>query len=1020
MAAAGVSRDAALPMTIAAATRYVAQANSSAAALQGDGNTYMNMYEATSMNSGLTVVVLINVFVAGLGLLFYRYIILREAGLLTEEEIELLRKYPDNLHAYTYTPSDSFVRAPPPVRWTGWTDFLRGDDRVLSRDAQVYLLFQRACILTTMACGLFASIVLLPWYWFGGELFQVGHGATNSDGQKPLTLLNMLKSDRGVFERFTSHNLPSASPLVLLQFPVMAVVAFCVVFLYSVVKTAAGQSRRTTAEWLQHPSTPRAGEPTISQSFTHDVQARSASHYVTSPDASPTASPTRRRNRDEWTLFVRGLPLDIRSSTELAKMLSVIYPSQVARVELVCKGRSSEVKMMRELESAKYRYEYFLGLDNNDEVTHRFVSRTLFGGLFGLFVRRYSREEILEKLRHQITDLEKKLNSRKSQPVRGFRGCAFISFTSSRAAEIALKHGANHVHDSLVSPSSSSGSSESYETIPRTRESLQFGIPTLRNLYLGVVNILPEAIRNWVLSTPSLSPSMDSFVNENVVFASNRDSYRARQYVAMRLRKMKAKRAPKSADIVWENIGISFMERTIREILVQILVFAILILFTSPIAMLTAGKLFVSEIALLTDPQVLAKHNATGNVTGNPLLPTIDVKNSNAALGIASYIMERLPNALSNNEWLRSTIFTYVPVLMLACVFAAVPSLLRITCVWEGYMTKSAQELSVFRKTAFYYVMNAVVLPSVALNTMSEFLEVLYQKSNGGADISSALPILTRLFSGDIAFFLCNYLVQLALTGSVFWLMRIPSSFSMMIRRRMALTPLENAEAKCTDVFDYPRHYAYCVTVISMCLLFGCMAPLLWWFAFFYFIIKHSVDVYCIRYVHPRTHIDGRLPRNSISFVLVWTVVSQLSIAVMFYSQNWVKACIACVFLCALTMAACLSAGHDVGNRVLIVIATARSELVRRLVGDGSTMFGWAVGTSMQDLNSSALGSIDEEPQETSALLEAGFYKDPELTDEGDIGAAGWKTSGEIRNSLILPRLARNHRYQHVVEQLSD
>lgn len=1007
------SRDSALQPTIGSMARYMAQANSSTAALQGDGNTYMNMYEATSMNSGLTIVVLINIFVAGLGLLFYRYIILREAGLLTEDEIELLRKYPDNLHSYTYTPCDSFVRAPPPVRWTGWTDFLSGDDRVLSRDAQVYLLFQRACILTTLACGMFASVVLLPWYWFGGELFQVGHDTANSDGQKPLTLLNMLKSDRGVFERFTSHNLPSASPLVLLQFPVMAVVAFCVVFLYSVVKTAAGQSQRSTAEWLRNASTQRAGESSVSQALALETHAQSTSHYITSPDASPSASPSRRASRDEWTLFVRGLPLDIRSSTELARMLSVIYPSHVARVELVCEERSLEVKMMRELASAKYRYEYLVGLENDDTVTNRFVSRTLFDGLFGLFVRRSSREEILRRLRRQITELERKLDSRTSQPVRGFRGCAFITFTSSRAAEIVLKHGANHVHNSLVSPSSSNESSGSYESIPRTRESLQFGIPTLRNLYIAVLNILPEGFRNWALSTPTLSPSLESFGSESFVLNSKRDSYRARQYVALRLRKMKAKRAPKSPDIVWENIGISFMERTIREILVQILVFTILILFTSPIAMLTAGKLFVSEIALLTDPQVLANHNATGN----PLLPTIDVKNSNAALGIANYIMERLPNALSSNEWLRSAIFTYVPVLMLACVFSVVPSLLRITCIWEGYMTKSAQELSVFRKTAFYYVMNAVVLPSVALNTMSEFLEVLYQKSNGGADISSALPILARLFSGDIAFFLCNYLVQLALTGSVFWLMRLPSSFSMMVRRRMALTPLETAEAKCTDVFDYPRHYAYCVTVISMCLLFGCMAPLLWWFAFFYFIIKHAVDVYCIRYVHPRTHIDGRLPRNSISFVLVWTVVSQLSIAVMFYSENWVKACVACILLCGLTLAACLSAGPDVGNRVLALIARARIELVRRLVGDGSTMFGWAVGTSMQNLSRSRSGSTESsagDPQETSALLEPMFLKD------GDI-AASWGTSGSsIRNSLIRHRPPDGDRYHHVVEDMSD
>jgi Calcium-dependent channel, 7TM region, putative phosphate len=318
-------------------------------------------------------------------------------------------------------------------------------------------------------------------------------------------------------------------------------------------------------------------------------------------------------------------------------------------------------------------------------------------------------------------------------------------------------------------------------------------------------------------------------------------------------------------------------------------------------------------------------------------------------------------------------LLAYIPVLMLAVVFAIVPSLLRAISDLEGYHTRSAKEMSVFRKTAFYYVMNAVVLPSLALNTASEFLEIVYKQSDGGAHVYNALPILQSLFSGDIAFFLCNYLVQLALSGSVFWLMRLPASFSMMVRQRMALTPLEVAESKCTSIFDFPRHYAYSVTVMSMCLLFGFMAPLVWGFALMYYVCKHAVDTYLIRYVHPKSHIDNRLPRIGLHFVLVWTCVSQLSLAIIYYLQGWVRAAVVTVVLCFLTLVACVTVGARVGNRLLRIIPYFRDVAIRRLAD-----YGWIFGSVTPVLADSGSASSS-----SASLLEDG-EQDALLGDQGE------------------------------------
>lgn len=964
------------------------------------GNTYKNMYEATTMSSGLSFVVLVNIVVAWLGVLFYRYVILREAGLLSPEEIRLLRKYPSVRSAQSYTPTDAYVRAAPPMRWTGWPDFFTANDSALSRDAQVYLLFQRASILTTAICALFASVLLLPSYWLGGAVFQ-------TDTEKaPHNLLSLLKSDRGVFERFTSHNLPQNSPLFLLQLPVFVVTALCIIVLYTVVKAAAGE-QRSVAEWLQSGSS-------VS---TPNISGRLDKSPSTAPSAKVSATPRSPiAGRTYWTLFARGLPQNIQSADELAMMLEAIYPGQVLNVELVCKGRMSEARLLRSLSSARNRLDYLYETDDDSVVDMRLSSQTPFGRIFGLFARRRTREELIHELEWKIDALQRDFESRKAEPVRDFLGCAFVSFRSAAAAGSMLQDFPVRIEGNSIDFGNNDGSGEARRIADLTlgrhaRVSSDWGFPRLQNLYKGTVNLLPYQLRLKIMSS-HFAPShareeQRSHAQLLQTVDENEDTMTA-ELATSKLRNMKAERAPKSGDIIWRNIGISFFERTVREMIVQFIVFTILILFTSPVAMLTALKLVFAELALLTDPSMYLHggegHNSTslataigGNVNETnamAVLLSLSSDGSNAVESISKDVLSVLPSFMSSNTFLRAALLAYLPVLMLAVVFAIVPSLLRLTCALEGYATRSAQEMSVFRKTSFYYIMNSVVLPSLALNTASEFLEMVYKQSGGGSNVYDALPILQRLFSGDIAFFLCNYLVQLALTGSVFWLMRLPGSFSSMIRRGMALTPLEVAEAKCAEVFDYPRHYAYGVTVMSMCLLFGFMAPLIWWFALLYFVCKHLVDMYTIRYIHPRSHIDGRLPRLSSNFILTWTTVSQLSLAVIFYLQGWVRAGIATAFLCLMTLVSCVSVNANVGNRIMRWIAGLRDKAIEKLMSASGAGLGWIPPATLfaSSSTSSSTHSLPES-SESDALLQKSPGGRPALSRSEDFSNKLWGMS---------------------------
>jgi hypothetical protein len=734
------------------------------------------------------------------------------------------------------------------------------------------------------------------------------------------------------------------------------------------------------------------------------------------------ASSPYRLHPPSWTLFARGLPEDIESREELYALLSAIYPGEIRSVELVCKGRISEARLLRAHTFAVNRMRYLCADTNHPlgekrdqlrtEAPRDNVKRVVSSvprSIFQRMLRRVygiqgvDRNELIAEVEDEIKSLETDIASRTTVPVRDFLGCAFITVRSSGTA-LALTqnfpvHASRFTRASQQGIESSLYSAHAFPPLNEETHMLSWNEDTRNSISWRMYPCyLVERIRALKVSLLSKGRAQTSGNSVNIselplVNPAGR-CHRISRYAAFaRLRSMKAERAPKSGDILWNNIGISFFERTCREMLVQVFVFVFLILFTSPVAMLTALKLMFAEVALLSDvgsmvngtgspkrrdvvsigvtavsavTRLVRLHAPGRNVDASSILDISD--QGNAVNDISQSLLAFLPKAITSNAVLRSVLLAYIPVLMLAVVFAIVPSLLRRISDLEGYPTHSAKEMSVFRKTAFYYVMNAVVLPSLALNTASEFLEMVYKQSDGGSHVYNALPILQNLFSGDIAFFLCNYLVQLALSGSVFWLMRLPSSFSMMVRQRMALTPLEAAEAKCTSIFDFPRHYAYSVTVMSMCLLFGFMAPLVWGFALVYYICKHAVDTYLIRYVHPRSHIDGRLPRVGLHFVLAWACVSQLSLGVIYYLQGRVRAAVVAGLLCFLTLVACITVGAHVGNRLLRIIPYLRDGAIQKLAHNG-----WLFGSLTPPLaeSSSTSSSTTSLPEigEQDALL---------------------------------------------------
>eukprot|EP00188_Purpureofilum_apyrenoidigerum_P000236 Plantae.Rhodophyta-Purpureofilum_apyrenoidigerum.ctg10953.p1 GENE.Plantae.Rhodophyta-Purpureofilum_apyrenoidigerum.ctg10953~~Plantae.Rhodophyta-Purpureofilum_apyrenoidigerum.ctg10953.p1 ORF type:complete len:884 (+),score=149.55 Plantae.Rhodophyta-Purpureofilum_apyrenoidigerum.ctg10953:302-2953(+) len=530
---------------------------------------------------------------------------------------------------------------------------------------------------------------------------------------------------------------------------------------------------------------------------------------------------------NRWTIFFRELPLDLNESDKFYEVLEEFYPGEVDDVELVYQGRLSGSRRQKNIERLQSRLLYFerqLQCASSEQLEvecrrHRFS--------FSWFTWRSVSSKV-ESLKEEIKKLE-----RPDTEESKFLRCAFVSFKSERAMHRCLR---------------------------------DFRGRHIRRLW-GIFDALFR----------------------------RHDARTAKE----RLRYVVAELAPKPKDVIWKNVGIDWWQRALSQTTIPVLVFLLMISFTSPVAILWGVKQMIVDSQTVLDPFING-FNGHGNntlsspdqwwsdfggvfsnITGN-FLPDDDI-----SFSISDILMEMMPDFVKSSTEAKKLLLSYAPTLFLTLINALVPSVLRAVSVLEKYKTRSELEVSILRKTIFYFVMNLIILPAFALNTASQLVKWIFQSLHGkrGQDLSwlRALPISERLYTGDIAFFLCNYLIQLAFTGNVQWLLMPTQMSASMWKTRVAMTNLEKAEAKCVGLFDYPRHYAYVITTMSVCFLFGAMAPLLWMFSFFFLALMYLIDRYNIRYVYSPSHTDYRLPRSGANFLLSWVALSMLIAALNYY-----------------------------------------------------------------------------------------------------------------------------------------
>lgn len=482
---------------------------------------------------------------------------------------------------------------PPPASWNGFLNFLKSDFSVLSKDARVYLLFQRLCIILVLVHGSLCYLLLLPCY------FWVTKSSSVADVFSEISFLD------------------SAAVSFFLILIVLACSTYTVyIFICISVVGRLIDYESQTSTWVDGPSK-------LQLLFSY------CSEQVFG------FSPSKRlENQCPKMLLLSNVSRNIVDRSEIFELLDILYPSEVAHVEILYRRRACRSKLIRMLHRAQRR-EYFymqlLSCCSNDSSLNaardslRFLGwkRHLLKYSIGKLLLRYS----VNNCQRQVRKIEQQLEVPHSHFASDSSGCVFVLFNSQRTAFLCLQ-----------------------DFSPRKLK--------ISRSYMQSFVRRPQTDKEALLVSLALSR-----LGENV----------------------QADIAPNPRDIIWNNVGIPASERFWRKVILNSVTVFFLLLFTSPVTILSTVRILVFYAAEKT--------------------PFLGVHGLNI---LTSNTVSQLVEKFSESSIVGPFLIDYAPVFLLSCINALMPTLFRRESTLEGCLSRSEEEQSIFRKLFLYYLFNTV------------------------------------------------------------------------------------------------------------------------------------------------------------------------------------------------------------------------------------------------------------------------------------------------------------------------
>ena len=314
------------------------------------------------------------------------------------------------------------------------------------------------------------------------------------------------------------------------------------------------------------------------------------------------------------------------------------------------------------------------------------------------------------------------------------------------------------------------------------------------------------------------------------------------------VKQWKVSLAPHPTDIQWENLGFNQVVWVLRWLILNLVVLAITIFFTTPVA----GISIVNTL--------------------------LTVNNHPYSLNEAITDVFNLMNS-SATEPFRELTTTYTTPLLQILFAQFIPLLVSKSCNLELHWTKSGYQKSAIIKTFIFLQIMLLIFPSLSLTSFDLLIKSIYSSVNNStnrtfSDIQIS-SLLKCAFLPEGGVFFVNYIITSAFF-TAFQLLQIPNFVKYLYRKMSARTIYEvkTAKEKFLTPFDFGIQYAWVLVKISIVIAYSTICPLITVGGLLYIIMKFFVDKYNLYYVHGHAGYLGGvdLHKRAAKF-LIWSHV---------------------------------------------------------------------------------------------------------------------------------------------------
>ncbi|RLN13697.1 hypothetical protein BBJ28_00025790 [Nothophytophthora sp. Chile5] len=283
--------------------------------------------------------------------------------------------------------------------------------------------------------------------------------------------------------------------------------------------------------------------------------------------------------------------------------------------------------------------------------------------------------------------------------------------------------------------------------------------------------------------------------------------------------------APEPDDIDWQSVSFPFAKRTAVVLFVNVCILALLLLFTSPIAVTSA----------------ISSSSSYSTAAAQSLSDLV------AQLGdLVKKVSPQMAKMLAN----------YIPTLILVMINAVLLNVLQIAGRIQPISTDSAKERLILRTASVYLIFNTIFVPSLAFVSIDAVF--LYLEDDG-----EVLGMLGTLFLHNSGIFYVDYVLQRCFLGTALVLLRATEYVKFSWGKPRAVTSREQVQAVEADPFYTGTQTAMQISTLTVVLMFSTVVPLILPLGTLYFIMQHGVDKYSLLNVRRRIKGRGSIARTA-------------------------------------------------------------------------------------------------------------------------------------------------------------